>query len=219
MLQTRVEPIDQDIQVILSDFSPKERSAVLAQFARETLLQAQAEMRQTLGEVPEHTTTVDGARGAKEEQVRPDGVIVYEFQLVTQMFAWIDDQLVKASPKKTGRYSKSHTFYADGDEADPSNPPAASEYVFLSLVPYARKIERGQSKQAPDGVYQAVALLARRRFGNAAKISFGYRSASGGDLGKWASTASAMRLARRTRRRAKPQEWLTRQPAIIITLK
>jgi len=54
--------------------------------------------------------------------------------------------------------------------------------VFLNIQPYARKIERGQSSQAPDGVYQAVATLAQRRFGNVAKITFSYRTAIGGAI-------------------------------------
>ena len=48
----------------------------------------------------------------------------------------------------------------------------ADEYVFINTVPYARKIERGSSSQAPDGVYQAVAMLARDRFGNVARITY-----------------------------------------------
>ena len=65
--------------------------------------------------------------------------------------------------------------------------------MFLNTQPYARKIEgyRGlggvvhrapSSPQAPDGVYQAVATLAQRKFGNVAKITFSYRTAIGGEI-------------------------------------
>jgi hypothetical protein len=71
---------------------------------------------------------------------------------------------------------------ADGAEVDPSgaNVPPADEYVFINTVPYARRIERGSSSQAPDGVYQAVAMLARGRFGNIARITYSFRTVSSG---------------------------------------
>ena len=59
---------------------------------------------------------------------------------------------------------------------EPERRAAAEEYVFINTQPYARKIEgtggRRMAPQAPDGVYQAVATLAQRRFGNIARITF-----------------------------------------------
>ena len=37
----------------------------------------------------------------------------------------------------------------------------------------------GLSNQAPDGVYQVVAKMAQRRFGNSLRIKFSYRNLSG----------------------------------------
>ena len=86
------------------------------------------------------------------------------------------------SPVLTGRFAKSHELFADGvDTENPNIAPPAEEYVFLNTQPYARKIERGRSPQAPDGVYQAVATLAQRRFGNIARITFSYREVRGGE--------------------------------------
>ena len=68
--------------------------------------------------------------GASEDRVRPNGVIVYEFDLAVSLFSWIDEQLVLVSPVKTGKYKKSHRFYADGVEVDPLRPPMnATEYM------------------------------------------------------------------------------------------
>jgi len=66
-----------------------------------------------------------------------------------------------------------------------TNPPPAQEYVFVNTTPYARKIEGNKgrppsSPQAPDGVYQAVATLARK-FSNVAKVTFSYRTVAGGE--------------------------------------
>jgi hypothetical protein len=66
-----------------------------------------------------------------------------------------------------------------------TNPAPAQQYVFVNTDPYARKIEGTKQKppsspQAPDGVYQAVATLARK-FSNLAKITFSYQTVAGGE--------------------------------------
>ena len=209
----RVEPIDRDIAVIVNDnLSPKAQSAALADFARQSLAEAEKENESALGAVPPHDTFVDGTQGKSEDEVRPDGVIVYEFKLVTDVIAWIDQELIAHSPVKTGRYQRSHALYADGVETDPDSPVLATRYVFLNTQPYARKIERGESKAAPEGVYEGIATSAAARFGNIAKVSFDYRSAPGGAVGEWA----AQKTHSRTRRRSAKTDWLTQQPAIVI---
>ena len=183
-VRTRVEPIDRDVQVILrEELSPQARSALLARFAREALQEAEALNRGVLGRVPPRTTFVDGREGASEDSVRPDGTIVYEFELLSDLMVWIGEQLLRHSPYRGGGYRRGHTLFADGAEVPIGAPaPAAREYIFINVVPYARKIERGASKQAPDGVYELVAGQAARRFGNIARVRFTYRTAIGPSL-------------------------------------
>jgi hypothetical protein len=219
ILRTKVEPIDRDIELIFAqDLSPQARSAKLAEFAKESLVQAEQQNERVLGHVPPHETFVDGSPGRSVDAVAPDGTIVFEFELLADLFAWVHDQLVTHSPVLSGRYSKSHLFYADGAEVDITGQiPPASEYVFVNVQPYARKIERGQSPAAPEGVYEAVAALARQRFGNVARIRFGYRVPVGGStpLEGWAGRTKQ----RRRGRKEKASEWNRRQPAIVITVK
>lgn len=187
-LRTKVDPINRDLELLFAqDLSPQARSKQLAAFAGEVIEEAKETNRRVLGVVPPHTITVDGKEGAPLASVRPDGVVRAEFELVNEALAWINTQLQMHSPVLSGRYAKSHELFADGvDTENPNNPPPAQEYVFLNIQPYARKIEgipgvrEPQSSQAPDGVYQAVATLARRRFGNVARIDFSYRTAIGG---------------------------------------
>lgn len=183
-LKTRVEPIDRDVELIFAEtLSPKARSAMLAEVAADMIDEAKETNRKALGAVPPSTTFVDGREGVSLGSVKPDGIIRTEFELVNEALAWIMTQLQRFSPVLSGRYAKSHELFADGvDTENPNAAPPASEYVFINIQPYARKIERGQSSQAPDGVYQAVATLAQRRFGNVAKITFSYRTAIGGGL-------------------------------------
>jgi hypothetical protein len=215
-LRVRITPIRRDLDVMFNQgIGPKAQSALLAAFAEEKIEEAKAQNKQVLGAVPPYDVYVDGREGAPLESVKPDGTIRAEFQLVNEALAWISTQLQLHSPVLTGRYAKSHELFADGvDTENPNAAPPAEEYVFINIQPYARKIEgyrglggvvhRGPSSpQAPDGVYQAVATLAQRRFGNVAKITFSYRTAIGGAIigGKAGDRASE------------------RNPAIIVRLR
>jgi hypothetical protein len=175
----KFEPIDRDIAFLLSEeLSPAAQSASLAAFAEEQRDDALSANTTALGSAPPYDTFVDGARSSHLEGVRPNGVIVFEFELFVNMMGWIDLQLITHSPVRSGRYRRSHVLFADGVEVDQSGNaplPDAREFVYLNMVPYARLIERGLSKQAPDGVYQGIALMAARRFGNLAAFKFEYR--------------------------------------------
>ena len=177
-------PIARDLELQMAQgLGPKARSAMLAAFAAQAIEDAKQQNKRMLGVVPPYDVYVDGREGAPLTSVKPDGTIRAEFQLVNEALVWINTQLQMHSPVLTGRYAKSHELFADGvDTENPNAAPPAEEYVFLNTQPYSRKIERGQSPQAPDGVYQAVATLAQRRFGNVAKITFSYRTAIGGDI-------------------------------------
>jgi len=206
-LSVRIQPISRELELFVKeDLGPKARSAMLAAFAAEAIAEAAQQNAKVLGRVPPYDVYVDGREGAPLTSVKPEGTIRAEFQLVNEALAWIATQLQLHSPVLTGRYAKSHELFADGvDTENPNAAPPAEEYVFLNTQPYARKIEgyRGlggvvhrapSSPQAPDGVYQAVATLAQRRFGNVAKITFSYRTAIGGEIiGGKAGDRSSMR--------------------------
>lgn len=186
----RIDPIERDIALLIDQtLSPAAQSAALAEFARETLAEAEAIDEVALEHPVAHTTFVDGREGAPEDSVSPNGTIVYEFDLIEEVFAWIDDQLIRHSPVGSGRdphpglYAKSHIFYADDVEADPLKPPPNIRVgTFVNALPYARKIESGESPQFPDGVYEVVTALASRRFGNIARIQFAWRTAAEGSI-------------------------------------
>ncbi len=212
----KIDPIGREEILFLSqDTTPAARSAALADFARQNLSEALASNTAALGWTPTYDTFVDGRRGASEDQVRPEGEIVYEFHLMNEMFEWIGEMLVTHSPHRSGRYQDSFVFTADGTAVAPGAAlPDAEEYAFTNVQPYARKIERGLSDQTPDGVFQVVAAMAQGRFGNLAKIRFGFRAPLFGAIEAWAATTA---MESPYRRGVKRDEWLRRQPAIVIT--
>ena len=176
----RVSPFIQQIEVFVSDLTdPKARSARLAQFAEDGIREIREQNRAAPGSDSPYEVTVDGRRGAPLASVKPDGVIVAEFDLVQEVLEWIGEQLLFESPVLTGRYQRSHRLFADNAEVTPGIIPEASEYAFVNLQPYARKIERGLSHQAPEGVYEAIAVTAQKRFGNVARVRFSFRTLPG----------------------------------------
>lgn len=222
-LKPRLDPIERDIRLIIDqEMSEEAQTKVFREGAGVALAEAQGINERALGYVPDHDTFVDGAKVENLNTARARSVAIFEFHLLEDVIRWVDDRLILHSPvgntPKSPEYSKSHTWFADDIEFDVDDIPPAERYVVLSTVPYARKIERGLSPQAPDGVYQGVAAEAVRRFGNIAYVGFTYRSIPGGSVGDWAQSATARLLARSVRG-GNPRthtDWLTRQPAIAI---
>ncbi len=202
-ISTKIEPIDRDVLFSGFGLSEVERSRALAAFAIEERDRAIAINSRTLGGRVTYETYVDGHEGWREEAVSQDGTIVYEFGLLMPVLDFIGEELVRMSPVLTGRYAKSHVLIADGVEVQSAREaPEAQRFVFLNTTPYARKIEAGLSPQAADGVYQALAAVAQRRFGNSAKIFFGWE-------GRLIAPAASTRAERKA-------EQASRVPAIIV---
>lgn len=180
----RLQPLQTDITLMFDGaLGPAGRSAALAQFAADTLAEVDAKNAQALGFTPTRHTFVDGAESDNLTAVRPDGTIAAQWDVTADLLGDIDRMLISASPRASGRYARDHVLLADGVEVSVNAPPAASQYAFVNLAPYARKIEgvAGKpplSQQAPEGVYQIVArqaaALARQRGNKEVSISYGY---------------------------------------------
>ncbi len=224
MIKSKIDAIDRNIDIVFPDtFSDKARSRYLAEYAATALEEARGQNRRAIGADTPYETFVDGRQDAPLNSVKPDGKIIFQFELHNEIFAWIDGQLRKHSPVgpggrpgHPGLYKRSHIFTADGVLVEPGTvPPNAKEYVFVNIQPYARKIERGLSPQAPGGVYMVVAGLAQARWSNIAIVKFSYRTPITGAIHEWAATTKMFSKSR-GRDRA---EWLRRQPAIVINLR
>jgi hypothetical protein len=150
---------------------------ITAQVAREELAKVMAE-----APAP-YTQFVDGAEGAPLENVRPGGVILFKFNRIGPVFDWIYQELLSRSPvgpDKDGHYRDDHWVFLNGDRVEAPDiertllVSAGSEIVIADLRPYSRKIEAGESVQAPDGVYEITVIAARKKFPEA-NIQFAYR--------------------------------------------
>ncbi len=220
----RLSVFSRNVDLFVSKhLSPEARQRAAAQQARKILGQAQQINKRAIGAVTPHKQFVDGKPGAPLESVNPDhGRIVFTFELVQPLLKWLGEQLVINSPVLTGRYQASHVLLADGVEVDADGKiPEAEEYRFVNVVPYARKIERGQSSQTPEGVYEVLAVLAQRRFGNVATIKFGFTDITGNQSRKgrmlfdWAGRNASRRFGS-GKKRAAHYAKNVRQPSITV---
>lgn len=195
----RAEPIDKEIVLFLDGLADAGVSASFAELAGGAIDEATDINARALGRAPLFTTYVDGRANAPLDTVKKEGVIVTEYELMIEVLAFIHQQLNQFSPYRTGRYRSSHVLLADNVEITIDTPTlapqltGADEYVFINTTPYARRIEKGSSTKAPDGVYQAVANVARRRFTKVAKITFAYRTISG-EFGRQRNPAIIVRI-------------------------
>lgn len=156
---------------------------------------------------------VDGRPGAAEESVRYGGVIEYRIHVIQDAVDWIYGEWVKRAPvgpPEGGHYRDDIALFVDGYRRDAAqdgvvNVADAKEVVLISLRPYARKIARGLSAQAPEGWIEVLAREARRQFQDVAKVEYEYRS-YGAPRGRRATEGMTSR-----------QRAQYRYPAIVVT--
>jgi hypothetical protein len=141
--------------------------------------------------------------------------IVFSFELQHDVIAFISESLGKHSPFLTGRYMHSHVIFADGvlveDLTQLPDFTATNEWLFVNTLPYARKIEQGESATAPNGVYEIVAHEAQERYGSTCIIEFIDYTGTYGVMAE----ATKASYGRRTRQHMNKAE--NRFPAIRLT--
>lgn len=129
--------------------------------------------------------TVDGTEGAPEEAVRPNGVIVYQYQRIETAVLAAMDVLRQLSPVASGAYREAHTIYVN-DAAQLTSLPtmtAEDDIAIMNLEPYARKIEVGHMTMKVSGtnhVYQQAQQIIAGRFGNQVRVTTEMRPAPEG---------------------------------------
>lgn len=134
------------------------------------------------------TRTVDGRKGASEETVKPDGIIVYDYPRMNELIMVAMQTLFDLSPVLSGDYRNAHTIYVGGDPvSNLADWDGSSEVVILNHVAYARKIELGKMRMrvpGTDHVYEQAEYILQQRYGNVARITFTYRGIAGGYITK-----------------------------------
>lgn len=138
-----------------------------------------------------HDQWIDRKEGAPIESVSPFGTAVFEFRYLPEILCFALNILFANSPIDTSPerddivFRESRLLFVDGelhaavkDGMSPSDfawtltKPKGTEYLLTDEEPYAGKLERGYSDQAPNGVYKISCDTVRRKYGNLAQITF-----------------------------------------------
>lgn len=143
--------------------SPQAQSKVLAAIAR----RKRDELIASGDAPPSYTTFVDGVRDAREESVRPDGAIIYQFNVLGLAAAFGFTFLMARSPVDDGEYRASWLVIVNGKKwtTDLDDIPHGAEVMIVNPKPYARKIDAGHMRmRVPPGLIEAARQAIRARY-------------------------------------------------------
>ncbi len=188
-LDIKIKSYSQSFKALIDEtLSPKARNDKLAAFARRQINAADEINRRALGAVPPKTVTVNGRENSALTNIIPpdSGTIIAEYRVVDDVLQFIAKTLYDRSPVVEGDYRDGHIMLADDVPADPYRPPLATQFTFLNLVAYSRKIEIGKTHsgrdfviQVPNRIYIRTGEDAKAKFGNIAKIRTGFITPTG----------------------------------------
>lgn len=189
----RVTAFSQQVDVFLGQLQGTGRQSALAAAAKAARDEAKAQNERILQRPVRFETIVDGRPGASEDQVKPNGTIVYLFAVGSATLAAAVDEafslLAQLAPVRSGRFQKSFRLFVNGTQRDFSDQQRVidleetDEVQLTNLQPYARKIERGWSDEAPNGVFEVAATVLRQRFSNVVAVRFAYDRYPGFEVG------------------------------------
>lgn len=198
----RLTAFSRQVQLFNDQLQGEFRRQALVTLAKTSLAEAEAHNAAILGRKPAHTTIVDGRQNAAEATVKPGGTIVYLFEVGAASLEGAIDQafrlLIQQAPyrsKRSGANPATHyrdvfLLFQNGDRRDFADLgravtfAPADEIWITNLQPYSRKLERGWSDQAPNGIFEVVTAVLRAKYGSVLNVKFSYRQFSGFGLGR-----------------------------------
>lgn len=177
----RIQPISEMFRIA--------RIGTLAQIHDQIVKVAKREHAKVMNTDPmpsSFTRIVDGVTGAREEQVKSNGMIVYQYPRLEEVTKYALEVLFDLSPVLSGDYRNSHTLFINGVAATDLNGWKRDDEISISNpLPYSRKIEVGAMKMrvpGTDHVYQQASAKVKARYGNVATISFTFRAIFGQNI-------------------------------------
>lgn len=168
-LAVAAQGLEADRRAELRRLAAAERAAVLR------------EQKQRSGHTPTDLVVVDGRRGGSIAQA--EQLVVIEYGYLREVVDGVLRALVARSPHKSGTYARSFVMMVDGIEAESiaAIQHATQSVVVVNTAPYARRLEIGKRRDGrpfvitvKPRIVEEIALLAASRWGNVAKVAFGY---------------------------------------------
>ena len=160
----KFETFDRDIKLATEGLAPEAVNVALAKFAR-------SQLRDVISSGQASTTYeryVNGRRGVDESSVIAPGPILYEFTNWPLVVRAAIAELVKRSPKRSGRYAAGFMVLANGAPVrNYSDIGPDAEVIIFNVRPYTRKIEVGANKSFGKKHFDASKRILNGRFRSA----------------------------------------------------
>ncbi|TPJ60826.1 hypothetical protein [Mesorhizobium sp. B2-6-1] len=160
---------ERDLKVATAGLEPAAINAAVAKFAREEIARVVASGEGS----PNFDRYVNGRAGAAEESVQAPGPILYVFNWWADIITAALEELVKRSPRKSGRYARSFLVVVGGRTVvtDFTKLRGDAEVIIFNPQPYTRRIETGSmSLSVPARHFETARGALRRRFGNSYRV-------------------------------------------------
>ncbi|HEV7455915.1 MAG TPA: hypothetical protein VGN96_04000 [Roseococcus sp.] len=161
------------IRLQMRDVASPEFQKRHAAIARQGLAQHLA----TVEFPPRVRRIVDGRVGVGEEQVKPFGIIRYEFDNLREAAYRAKAELEDETPKRSGRLAGAWFFMVAGRQVQ-DVPRDATEVTIANDQPYARRLLVGKRpdgrpfnlKHVPPGYLEIAKARVAARFGNSVEV-------------------------------------------------
>lgn len=187
-------PVSEVVRILKQDTAAMTKELIVATAKREHAAIMSSEPRPS-----SFVRIVDGSVGAPEERVKPDGVIVYQYQRIAEIVQFAMEILYDLSPVLSGDYRKAHQLMLNGQPvSNLADWRPGMDVSITNTLPYSRKIEVGKMKMRVSGtskVYQQARRRIMARFGNIVSVEFTYRAVIGGRGVDQAKTSTKKRAA------------------------
>lgn len=177
------------LTVYVSRDLPEMARKQMAAAARQTVARVETEQTARSGGIkPRYTAIVDGVAGGSFDSVRPDGIIVLDWDYMQEAVTRTVAYLRAHGPKTKGQWKASVVAEVDGSVVDADAPiPRGARAIYIGAdTPYSRRLEIGKRKgggpfviQVQQHFVEAAALLLKKTLKDVAVVKFTYASFRG----------------------------------------
>ncbi len=189
----RLQSVDREVKLFLSDLEGPVRRQYLKETAAEIFGEARAHNAALLGYRAREELVTDQTPDKPPEDMAVGGFSTTTFDIAADVIAFTMELARRLSPRsglntksQDETYAFGHIAIVDGAVLEaPYITRGFNEAIIVNARPYARKIERGLSRQRPNGVYEALLLpTVRKRYGNLFNVRFLFRRVPGAAAGR-----------------------------------
>ncbi len=181
LLDMKLQGFEKQVALALEDFQGDARHKMFVDAAKEVFKETDEGNAAATGARVKSTRVVDGVRDAPIEAVRIGGTVVFNWSPITPAVEEVYARLVRMSPvggagdPHPGLFKASNIVLINDVEVSiPFQLNPGDVVKFTNLQPYARRIETGWSKQAPNGIYETVAAITQKTLRQFARVTFAY---------------------------------------------